>query len=60
MRVNDAGATILIIVVIAAAIGGLSSFILKEDDNAVEETAEHVIKHHTGIDIDLTPDSKEE
>lgn len=30
-----------------------------EEDNIVEEVAEDVIKGRTGLDIDLTPDSKE-
>lgn len=30
-----------------------------EDDGLVEESVEAVIEHHTGLDIDLTPSSKE-
>lgn len=29
------------------------------DDNAVEEIAEQVIKHETGQEVDLTPESPE-
>jgi uncharacterized membrane protein len=30
-----------------------------KDDNVVEEMAEEVIKIRTGLDLDLTPESKE-
>lgn len=30
-----------------------------EDDNIIEESAEYMIKRYMGIDIDLTPESKE-
>ena len=33
--------------------------IIEEDDNVVEEFIEDVIEYKLGIDIDLTPDSKE-
>ena len=29
------------------------------DDNPYEEKAEEMIKHHTGLELDLTPSSKE-
>ena len=29
------------------------------DDNPVEEVAEEIIRHQTGQDVDLTPNSKE-
>lgn len=37
----------------------LNQFFGLEDDNMIEEAIEDVIKHHTGLDIDLTPDSEE-
>jgi hypothetical protein len=31
-----------------------------DDDNIIEESAEAVLKKHTGLDLDFTPNSKEE
>lgn len=31
-----------------------------EDDNFIEEAAEDVVKHETGLNFDFTPDSPEE
>lgn len=60
MKLYDGGTTILIIIAAASIIGVLSTRVLNlPDDNAVEETAEVIIEMHTGVDIDLTPDSKE-
>ena len=30
-----------------------------KNDNIVEQVAEHIIKHQTGIDIDLSPEVEE-
>lgn len=56
---RDMGATILIVLVLAGAIGLGAKYLTKQDDSPVEEIAEEVIKSQTGIDIDLTPESKE-
>ena len=45
--------------VILAIIIGIGSVYLLGNDNHVEEIAEKVIEEETGIDIDLTPNSKE-
>ena len=58
MKLYDGGTTVLIIVVVALLVGYASSQIL-DDDNPIEETAEVVIKQHTGVDLDLTPLSPE-
>lgn len=58
MKLYSMGETILLIVGMAALVGFLSSKFLG-DDNLVEETAENVIEQHTGIDLDLTPESEE-
>lgn len=60
MIMRDGGVTILIILLAAAAIGLGAKVVFQEDDHPLEEVAEEVIKSQTGIDIDLTPDSKEE
>lgn len=54
--------TICVIIVAAAAIIGIASNKLAHmgQDNAVEEVAEEVIKKQTGLDIDLSPESKED
>ena len=60
MKLYDGGTTILIIIAVAGLLGLLSSQLLDlPEDNPVEETAEAVIEMHTGIDLDLSPDSPE-
>lgn len=59
MKLRDVSLIILIsILVICVASGVISSKYLG-DDNPVEETAEKIIDSQTGIDVDLTPNSKE-
>lgn len=58
------GAVTWIIIGVIALIGSISSILWKKDgkryeDNPVEETSEEIIKKLTGVDIDLTPNSKE-
>ena len=54
--------TICVIVIAAAAIIGVASskMMHMKEDNAIEEVAEEVIKKQTGLDVDLSPESKEE
>jgi len=48
------------LVVIAVSIGVSSTIIFKmKKDNKIEEIAEEIIKKETGIDVDLSPNSKE-
>lgn len=49
----------IIIVSAAVVVGVASRFIFKKSDNIVEEVAEKIIKAKTGIDVDLSPDTKE-
>jgi hypothetical protein len=49
----------IILVGLAACVGFFSSYMLKSD-NPLEEKCEEIIKEQTGLDIDLTPGSKEE
>jgi hypothetical protein len=56
MKLRDGGTTILIILAVVAVGGYLSSRWLGHD-NVIEETAENVIEQHTGVDIDLSPNS---
>ena len=58
MKLREGGTTVLIIIAVMAVLGYASSKFLGED-NVVEETAEEVIEMHTGVDIDLSPDSPE-
>ena len=58
MKLYSGAEIILVIIATAALIGYFSSRFLG-DDNAVEETAEMIIEKHTGIDLDLSPDSPE-
>ena len=58
MRLYDGGLIIIGIVIVALAAGYTSSRWLG-DDNPIEESAETVIREHTGVDMDLTPSSAE-
>lgn len=53
----------LLILVAFTCLMGACSYLNKkaglEDDNPVEEIIEQQIDNHTGIDIDLTPESPE-
>jgi len=49
----------IIVVGAAVVVGVASRFIFKKTDNVVEEVAEKIIKDKTGIDVDLSPDTKE-
>jgi len=53
--------TIKIIITVSALIVGLASYYVFKlpQDNKIEEVAEEIIKEQTGVDIDLTPQSKE-
>jgi len=46
-----------VLISLSVLIGVGSRFFFKRTDNIVEETAEKVIKDHTGVDIDLSPDT---
>jgi len=53
-------ATVVIVTVVGLCLGvGLVSKYWLGPDNVIEETAEKIIDAETGIDIDLTPESKE-
>lgn len=60
MKLYDFGIIILVAIVVGAAVIGVVSVKYLGSDNAVEEVAEEVIKAETGVNIDLTPSSKEE
>lgn len=49
----------LIIIVAVCAIVAGASFIILGPDKMPEEVAEEVLKDETGINVDLTPESKE-
>lgn len=49
----------IVIFVICAMAGITSAIIVGADDQPTEEFAEQVIEKETGLDIDLTPKSKE-
>lgn len=63
MKLGEMKMEITAIIAVVLALGGFfgyKHFAKAHDDNAVEETAEHIIKSQTGIDVDLTPDSPEQ
>lgn len=51
--------TVFIIMVSCGACSVVNKYIGVEDDNPVEELAEELILCQTGMEIDLTPESKE-
>ena len=51
--------TLIIMVCICASVIGLASTYFCKDDAPIEEVCEEVIKAQSGLDIDLTPNSKE-
>ena len=53
-------AATLIIVIIGAIATLISVKVYQKDDAPIEEMAELIVKDTTGIDIDFTPDSKED
>lgn len=57
----DFGVTAAICAALCGLIGvGSYHYFKMPQDNIVEEIAEEVIKKETGIDVDLSPESKEE
>ncbi len=54
---------IKVVIVICAGLVGVGSVLVGkykgQQDNPTEEIAEDIIKKETGVDIDLTPSSKE-
>jgi len=49
------------VIVGASIIVGVSSrFIFKKGDHPIEELAEEIVKHKTGIDVDFSPGTPEE
>ena len=56
--------TIFIALVLAMAVAGgwkyINAWLGLGDDNKIEEVAEDVLYHQTGINVDFTPDSIEQ
>ena len=48
-----------IVVGVSLIVGAITTIIIKKKDNPIEQIAEFVIKHETGIDIDFTPEENE-
>lgn len=53
------GIIITIAIVVGAFTVGIASQYYMGDDNAVEEVAENIIEDQTGVNIDLSPKTKE-
>lgn len=59
MKLYDFGlATMAVIIAVCCGIGFFSAAML-QDDNVVEEVCEEIIQVETGIDVDLSPKTKE-
>ena len=59
MKLYDLGTIALLIGLAALATVGYFSHKYLGHDNAVEEKIEEVVKEKTGLNVDLTPDTKE-
>lgn len=49
-------AKVAIVILAVLAAGGAKYALKMRNDNPVEQTAEVIIKHHTGVEIDLSPE----
>ena len=56
---GDASIIILIVLLGASLIGGVISALTVGSDKVVEEVAEDIIAHQTGIEVDLSPSTPE-
>lgn len=59
MKLFDGSFILMGIVLAILAVGGLVSIKFLGQDNPVEEAVEEIIKNQTGLDIDLSPETKE-
>ena len=59
MKLYDGGSLLVVGILVVALVAGYVSTRWLGNDNPVEEAAEEVIESQTGMDIDLSPDSKE-
>ncbi len=59
MRLYEVATVVIVTIVGLSILVGIGSKFFLGDDNVVEEVAEQIIDDKTGIDIDLTPSSKE-
>lgn len=53
------GVLIALVATLAVACTYLNRQFGLKPDNMIEESVEAVLEHHTGVDIDLSPSSKE-
>jgi ABC-type glycerol-3-phosphate transport system substrate-binding protein len=51
--------SIALVIIVVALLAGMASGHWLSDDNEIEEISEEIIEYHTGIEIDLTPESQE-
>ena len=59
MKMFELSVMVVVVIIGVCVLGGLLSTVWLGKDNPVEEVAEKVIQEETGINIDLTPSSKE-
>ncbi len=59
MKMFELSVIVVVVIIGVCVLGGLLSTVWLGKDNPVEEVAEKVIQEETGINIDLTPSSKE-
>lgn len=59
MKLYDGGVVFIFLMVMVVVVGVLSDKFLGIDDNVVEESCEGIIYDQTGLNVDLSPKSKE-
>ncbi len=59
MKMFELSVIVVVVIIGVCVIGGILSTVWLGKDTAIEEIAEKVIQEETGINIDLTPSSKE-
>ena len=52
--------SVLFIAVAFGACGAFNEYFGLKDDNIIETISEDIIKSHTGLDMDLTPENPDE
>ena len=60
MKTREFSILVIIAVAIVVTMGIAAKLITKKDDTPIEELAEELIYQELGVNIDLTPGSKEE
>lgn len=59
MKLYDFSVVVFLVIIVTCVVGGTLTGIFWKPDNPVKEVSEEIIKHETGVDLDLSPFSPE-